>query len=194
MLRRRQSFASCQDWTTHDERQGEKHRTCPPYVLHTTLTLLQTRNLLDLPAELWAKIGRCAIDAAETYNPLASKDLSTHAQDVTHVEERYHQPAILRTCRILREELLPYFYATKIQLYIFADNGMRRENMLIFGQWLRAVNDKCRCHVGGVSLHTNEEMRDIFKGMVEKEDWLVQIEFGENISLLGTPTYLIRFL
>lgn len=59
------------------------------------LTPTQPFRLLDLPAELWSKIGKIAIDDAPsfTYNPLALR----------YPPDTKGQPDITRICRVLRD-------------------------------------------------------------------------------------------
>ncbi|KAK4497309.1 hypothetical protein PRZ48_011759 [Zasmidium cellare] len=63
-------------------------------------------RLLDLPPEIWSKIGKMVIDdipevTMYTFRRFPCKD---------------HQAPILRTCRVVREELLPYFWEAGVKV------------------------------------------------------------------------------
>lgn len=103
------------------ERSGENNITIDtPITRLIRLTKSQPAGLLDLPAEIWSKIGHYAIDAELVYTlkDICSPDCLPFDQIEFNGIQWPHQPAITRTCRVLREELLPYFYQTKVTFTI----------------------------------------------------------------------------
>lgn len=67
-------------------------------------------RLLDLPSELWVRICRLAVESESAFN--VSCAISRRwAQQILR------QPAILRTCKIVRREVLPHFYASNTFLF-----------------------------------------------------------------------------
>ncbi|KAK4612309.1 hypothetical protein CLAFUW4_13025 [Fulvia fulva] len=74
---------------------------------------LKPFRLLDLPPELWIRIGKFAIDV---YPRVASRFARSSRG---YSPSRRHfplQPGITRVCTMLRAELLPYYYRTRIRL------------------------------------------------------------------------------
>jgi hypothetical protein len=68
------------------------------------LQLLQSFRLLALPPELWLKVCEYAVSK---YNPISVGRENKIEDQVARVR----QPAIARTCRLLRQEALPMYYA-----------------------------------------------------------------------------------
>lgn len=86
------------------------------------LIISQPFRLLDLPPEIWSKIGRLVVDGAA----ICTQDTITKAK----------RPAITRTCLVLRNELLPYFYRTKVRICVC----LLGSKMKIIGKWLRSID------------------------------------------------------
>ncbi|EME48264.1 hypothetical protein DOTSEDRAFT_78310 [Dothistroma septosporum NZE10] len=74
--------------------------------------------LLDLPPELWVKIGKLAIDEAPTYTDGGRSLLSPVRQ--YHIKRLVgtDRPAVTRTCAMLCAESLPYYYRTKVDIVV----------------------------------------------------------------------------
>lgn len=139
-------------------------------------TTKQPTSILALPAELWSKIGRLVIDN--------SKHLST--RDFKHRNSEYHQPPITRTCRILREELLPYFYATKIHIAMGADYDL--------GSWLRALDRETRCFIDGITTTYHASKKGKQRALLA-DWWRVDLMLKE-VRRVGDDSalYAIRFV
>ena len=101
------------------------------------------------------------------------------------------QPPITRVCRILREELLSYYYETKIRLSYRDLDGVS-SNM---GKWLRAIESEHRHCIGTIGINTYPWMTRLpdgpkAAGALEerlKEHWKVDLKVG-----LGEPVGLWR--
>ncbi|KAK4611497.1 hypothetical protein CLAFUW4_13210 [Fulvia fulva] len=65
------------------------------------------QGLLDLPPEIWSQIGKLVVDNEAN---LPYYDFLT----VERLSRGQPQPPVTRVCKVLREELLPYYYKTKI--------------------------------------------------------------------------------
>ncbi|KAK4623751.1 hypothetical protein CLAFUW4_05338 [Fulvia fulva] len=98
------------------------------------LTSEQSFGLLDLAPEIWSTIGKLAVDdhprPHELFHPYRGRGAP-------------HQPPITRVCRILRGELLPYFYRT------WGSHMIHWGNAGSTGRWLRAIGVENRRHVRG---------------------------------------------
>lgn len=69
------------------------------------------------------------------------------------------QPAITRVCKVLREELLPYYYRTQIDLT--ADGGI--EDWRLVESWTWTIDKVNRASVGGVICRPSwSASRDLF--------------------------------
>lgn len=113
-------------------------------------------GLLDLPAEIWSKIGKFAIDAG----PLVDKEALLDSMK-NKTARSWHQPAIAIACRCLREELLPYFYKNMVELaftwhdVITQSRSTRRSRRADnCGQCLRAIGSSNRRSMRNVSLQS----------------------------------------
>ncbi|KAK4497310.1 hypothetical protein PRZ48_011760 [Zasmidium cellare] len=101
-------------------------------------------RLLDLPPELWVKIGKYAIDDA----PKVTEQNFLEASDIKHSEwasvkearAALIQPAITKICQVMRNELLPYYYQAKFHVVFntLADHLIYD----VFAEWLSAGGGK----------------------------------------------------
>lgn len=105
--------------------------------------------LLDLPPEIWSTIGRLVIDSAASVNLseiYASFVENTFLPDL-------QQPAITRVCSAMRQELLPYYYQTRVGFQIWSDFASREGHQLDPRlEWLVTIGRCNRKHIRGVSL------------------------------------------
>lgn len=103
----------------------------------TQLTHDQRKSLLNLPAEIWSKIGRYAVDNAYTLT----------GSYFIRGESWPYQPGIIQASRALRQELLPYFLSTKIEV-----GGAPCDKLAIvaIGKWLHALEPDMRHLVRGI--------------------------------------------
>ncbi|SMR51331.1 unnamed protein product [Zymoseptoria tritici ST99CH_1E4] len=140
-------------------------------------TEIQPFRLLDLPDELWVRIGKMVVDdspgiitpaetaqsilvpkhrAGSQENPIvvdedpAASLLST-AEDLKYILNTYFPPppAISQTNSRLRRELLAYYYKTKINL-IFTWRDVL--SAYPFGVWLNTVDPGMRRIMQGVTI------------------------------------------
>ena len=93
-----------------------------------------SKMTLDLPPEIWSTIGKLAIDNEEpiTAFKLIYKDLKACP------------PAVTQVCKLLRGELLPYFFSTKINIRLL-ESEIR--SLL---PWLRTVETSNRRLINGI--------------------------------------------
>ncbi|KAK5677497.1 hypothetical protein LTS10_010069 [Elasticomyces elasticus] len=124
--------------------------------------------LLDLPAEIWIKIGQLAIDATprvhvNTYNLCGVGNKVRPS--LQKFQDLVRQPAITATCRILRAELLPYAYQNQYLFRCFGDGWDAERTWL--SQWLRSIGAANRESLRGVELMAEpkgiEESRAILR-------------------------------
>ncbi|KJY00148.1 hypothetical protein TI39_contig341g00009 [Zymoseptoria brevis] len=76
-------------------------------------------GLLDLPAELWSRIGKMAVDMhpeTEDYyrNGCCYKALMKTPQSISTDANKF--PPVTQICASMRDELLPYYYDTKLKI------------------------------------------------------------------------------
>ena len=102
----------------------------------TSLKLHQRTSLLDLPAAIWSKIGRLAVDNAWALT----------GSYFIREEEWPYQPCIIQASRALRQELLPYFLSTKIMVGRVECDILARKACC---KWLFALELEMRRHVRG---------------------------------------------
>jgi hypothetical protein len=116
-------------------------------------------RLMDLPAELWTKIGKMAIEDRPVLDPCVLACIMAHA-DTTHqghgissdellMDEATRgsslsPPPITQSCSALRSELLPIFYKTAIRLGLSHScttcvRGRHR--------YLEAIGPEARAHI-----------------------------------------------
>ncbi|KAK4612296.1 hypothetical protein CLAFUW4_13450 [Fulvia fulva] len=121
-------------------------------------------RLLDLPAEIWSKIGKLAIDNTTTLT----------ASNIKCLKPQYHgrssydrsaaiQPAITRTCRALRYELLHYYYRTTIAIH--TKDGEDALELDAIGDWLRSIGAVNRRCVSGVTVSVEYDDASALKGL-----------------------------
>ncbi|KAK4611483.1 hypothetical protein CLAFUW4_12813 [Fulvia fulva] len=115
-------------------------------------TTKKKRGLLDLPAEIWSKIGKVVIDETPLFtdsdiSPDYIMDWSDNNTEVL--------PRISLACRALREELLPYFYEKNVFLCFMSPNVEGTEKYEDVGRFLRAIGKENRtslkarfCNIG----------------------------------------------
>ena len=109
---------------------------------------------------------------------------------VPNDERRTKGLPLAQTCRALREELLPYFLKTRINLYWFSiEDGFGAP---IYGQWFRSIEDKYRCNVRGVVVDT--EGRDDIEEWIEKVKKVWGVEFKASRYNRGSDLYEVVFI
>ncbi|KAK5677491.1 rRNA-binding ribosome biosynthesis protein rpf2 [Elasticomyces elasticus] len=89
--------------------------------------IARPRGLLDLPAEIWAQIGREIVKSNEPIELVPN-----HSDGHYRMRRDVVQPGITRVCKILREELLPIFYANT-----FIYKTVYRCKSVLLVRWLR---------------------------------------------------------
>ncbi|SMQ50357.1 unnamed protein product [Zymoseptoria tritici ST99CH_3D7] len=143
----------------------------------------QPFRLLDLPDELWTKIGKMVIDE------LPVTDIDMHGlfedDDTTLNPERFaalkvlapgvKPPAILQTCSSLRKELRLDYYKSKITVSMEQIPYKKQE---LVGMYLRSIGADARKEISG----------SMYGGLVKKafptprlpmvcfEDWEIEVE------------------
>ncbi|SMR51340.1 unnamed protein product [Zymoseptoria tritici ST99CH_1E4] len=109
-------------------------------------------RLLDLPDELWVKIGQMVV-----WDEIGRLSHGSGLRSIFEDATRYlagtiekHEvgcayPAILQTCQRLRNELLPQYYQSLERLpSLDPHDGYIAP---AFGSWLRAIDPQLRCHL-----------------------------------------------
>ncbi|KAK4612111.1 hypothetical protein CLAFUW4_13357 [Fulvia fulva] len=132
--------------------------------------------LLDLPPELWSKIGKLVVDQSDkvTDSTIVLITQSSDPRERAKYREEIGQPAITRTCQVLRAELLPYYYRSKISVQVIAGSL----EVVSVGKWLRSIGDKNRSALARVWLrcywiHDEQLLRKYFK---------VRFDLGETVQ------------
>ena len=97
-------------------------------------------RLFDLPPELWLHICGLAVTKSNLINP-------THAYKKKQQLQILKQPAITRTCRLLRQECLPVFY------YNNEFEAYHWEKVDCIRDWLVAVGPSNRRAMGTLTFH-----------------------------------------
>ncbi|KAK4631981.1 hypothetical protein CLAFUW4_03368 [Fulvia fulva] len=126
----------------------EDHAIC------ATTTSAQSKpfRLLDLPPELWSKIGRVAVDEVPRIDSYAIRKPSMDAEVYGANRKPCtgdHQPPITRACAALRHELLPYYYKSRVDVAICRSTRWLVKNT---GRWLRAIGPANRNLVRGIKV------------------------------------------
>ncbi|EME83641.1 uncharacterized protein MYCFIDRAFT_211380 [Pseudocercospora fijiensis CIRAD86] len=103
--------------------------------------------LPHLPLEIWYTIGKFAIDAEDEISNRWSKDKREQ-------NALMRQPGITRTCKLLRDELLPYWYATKATCELWEFSFSWAD--LNIPQWLRMIGPEARRRLGRAYLLLRE--------------------------------------
>ncbi|KAK4891953.1 hypothetical protein LTR27_009478 [Elasticomyces elasticus] len=120
---------------TRNERLDKRRRQQMPFMApkkgstEMSQTTPPAFRLLDLPPELFVRIGRYAIP----YNRTLSLGTNGNGRLVL-------QPAITRVCKVLREELLPVFYSRNT--FTYHDRNQMMINRLT--SFLRRVPTACK--------------------------------------------------
>ncbi|KAK4497317.1 hypothetical protein PRZ48_011767 [Zasmidium cellare] len=100
-------------------------------------------RLLDLPPELWIKIGQMTIDALA---PIENKDIITWSRSWHTGKKPNQKPTLALTCHQLHAELMPYFYNTKMKLTWELNSYFE----VHLGKWLNCIGAENRKHVKGM--------------------------------------------
>lgn len=137
----------------------------PIYAICQVTNSNQRTSLLDLPPEIWSKTGKLVI---EDSNPLTGGAFARERQPQT----RWHQPPLTRTCRVLRNELLPQFYKTRVKIICVA-----REVQM--GFWLRTIGLELRKVIRGVFVFST--IGDSLQELKERamDNWGVELELEQ---------------
>ena len=91
---------------------------------------------------------------------------------------KVHQPPITRTCRCLREELMPYYYGSKVSVDFMLGGDIGK-----VGKWLRITGPDNRRMVRGMSLCGSQW-----------QEAAVQRELGVALSLESTEVGACKVL
>ncbi|EME40171.1 hypothetical protein DOTSEDRAFT_38155 [Dothistroma septosporum NZE10] len=107
-----------QDYKPRTARLAQYESTLTPLALplqrpHTD-DYLQRKSVLDLPTEIWGKIGKPAIEDGKFYT---KRNVIQYRIKTTRQREHY-RPPIIRVCRVLRQDLLPLWYDSKVRLCV----------------------------------------------------------------------------
>ncbi|KAK0271914.1 hypothetical protein LTR35_009362 [Friedmanniomyces endolithicus] len=143
-------------------------------------------SLLTLPPEIWARIGKKVIDSAPRVQgwpfmgPIAL--LRSHQEAAA----KLCQPAITRTCRALRAELLPYFYASRIRFNIYfrhhqayTDDPMNQDKCA----WLKSMGSAGRQCLTEVALCCEPDRVQLglryLREILDDEDVSCEVELSD---------------
>ena len=130
-------------------------------------------RLLDLPPEIWSNIGKLVVDETETITAYIIYQCARAAEPADT-----RQPAVTRTCRILRSELLAYYYKHKVDARMTPTSAASPK----VGKWLRAIGQQNRMVISnfwGIYYATEAQVGQPIRDGFEKE-LQVEFEFGET--------------
>lgn len=143
---------------------------------------LKPFRLLDLPPELWIRIGKFAIDV---YPRVASRFARSSRG---YSPSRRHfplQPGITRVCTMLRAELLPYYYRTRIRLEV-------SHHVVEVGRWLRHIGPANRKLLRVLWLSQNYNRGEGAMEQRLRDVWKVEFEIEGLASLRGEKQGSLR--
>lgn len=164
-----------------------KQRYAVPFVpdSHARTNSYQPFRLLDLPPELWSKIGRIAIDKGD--------DDPWWCHISKRSSEAVVAPPIAQTCRALRYELLPYYYETRVEIRdVQLDLGVELRNI---GIWLMAVGHAHRACIRNVTVSVASGEAETWESDTMKI-WGVDFKLVENrirLDVGGKQTHELAF-
>ncbi|CAK3965662.1 Hypothetical predicted protein [Lecanosticta acicola] len=113
---------------------------------------LQKFPLFKLPDEIWSKIGKLAID---------NEDKLTNRSFLTGISKtrpaKVQQPAITRTSKDLRADLLHYYYFTKVKILC------HKANAPDLSAWLHALGHTNRLSIRGMKVlwRSTKEVKEV---------------------------------
>lgn len=136
------------------------------FVSQYELELRSPFRLFDLPPELWTRICSFAVTRDQPMKIGKEKMLKDSAAIV-------RQPAITRTCRLLRTEALPLFYACN-DFEMIHSHGVPCSR-----QWLSAIGDAGRKGMGSLLMHSNCDA-SFWKGSFDRAGVESSILFVED--------------
>lgn len=130
-------------------------------------------GLLDLPPELWSRICKLAVEREgalrafavirKRHNPKTPEE-AARALNCRESEFVVRQPALLFTCRAIREECLPHYYASNT----FYTVGSKMSPEYI-ERWLNSIGEPGRNAVGGIYQ------------VAAGPNWLVEVKSAESL-------------
>lgn len=118
------------------------------------MTASQHFRFFDLPPELWLKISKMAIDDC----PVIETDDLLLGETVTA------KAPLTNTCRLLRNEILPYYLQTKTSITVNTHSCALDD----VGVWARSFAPSTRAKVTGVRLSTYFPVQLL----ADREEWL----------------------
>ena len=131
-------------------------------------TQTQPFRLLDLPPELWVRIGKLAVPAETIVLP--------DSVSQKHICNRVKQPAITRVCKTLRHELLALYYQQNVFVMI-EDHGYS----FAPERWLEAIGTEHRRRIG--CLLRTSDCQDIVE-WVGLQELLVNVSLSRDVPFL----------
>lgn len=130
-----------------------------------------TFRLLDLPPELVIRIAQLAVIKPKIID-------ATLAPELKHQARILQQPAITRTCRMLRRESLLAFYRdNNFEAYHWAKHACVR-------QWLAAIGQANLCSMGSLTFHCKFDP-DFWEQKFEEVGIKTKCEVAEDQSRAG---------
>ena len=184
------------DQQSYDEagkRPSEKVSCAVPSLFFTIANTPKPFRLLDLPPELWIKIGKLMID--ESTSCTANKDTWRRALKLPNRDYLCNSdpPAILHTCGLLRFELTPYYYRTKVDISALYRRKNNFWGLDAVGKWLRSADPVNRRMISGLEITQSRYCQQRFvAGTSEveprlREVWMVDLKvecFGGEMELV----------
>ena len=154
--------------------------------------MCQTTSLLDLPPEIWSKIGKLVIDDCKL---LISRDFLTCFYDACRrTMPPPQQPAVTRAIVALRGKLLPYYYTTKVAIYAQLHDKA-------IASWLRSLDPDHRRSISGFEILLPSRPDDMGRYRKQetmlktvKDEWAVQCEFELIEEYSESCAYKLKFL
>ncbi|KAK5685860.1 hypothetical protein LTS10_001973 [Elasticomyces elasticus] len=127
---------------------------------------LQRFPLFSLPAEIWLRIAEFAVLETKTINV-------TRATRMLDQEALVRQPALTRTCRLLRTEALPMFYRNNsFEARHFCEHACPR-------QWLVAIGIENLRRMRTFRMHTRMS-DDFWKGCFKRTGIETEVEVTDD--------------
>lgn len=113
-----------------------------------------TFRLLDLPKELWSEIGKMAVDnhASLHFGESCCFYVVDNGETRRSRDGRVSNiPPVTQTCAAMREELLSYYYVTKVDINVILRTSLGGEGRRL-AHWLRSIEPRMLHHFKSIRI------------------------------------------